>query len=81
MDCNPIIQRDNSQNSSLKLLDSAPKPIAVPLLRLASQWLFQNLNAPFLLQIGTFTQNFVLEIFREPVLWHCQRIARFRSHD
>jgi hypothetical protein len=67
MNCDLVFQRDNSQNSSLKFLNLAPKPTSVSLLQFASQRLFQNSDAPFLLQIGTLAQNFLLKIFREPV--------------
>ena len=79
MNRNFVLQRDNSQNSSLKLLDFAPNPITVSLLQFASQRFLQNSNAPFFLQIGTLAQDFLLKIFRELVFWHLQRITRFPS--
>ena len=81
MNRNLVIQRDNSQNFTLKLLDFARIPKPVPLLRFTSKRILQNLDAPLLFQIGSLTQYLVLEIFREPVLWHRQRIARFSSDD
>ena len=79
MNRNFVLQRDNSQDSSLKLLDFAPKPIPVSVLLFASQRFLQNSNAPFLLQIVPFAQDFLLKIFRELVFWHLWRITRFPS--
>ena len=79
MNRNLVLQCDNSEDSPFKLLDPAPEPISISLLRFASQRFFQNSNAPFFPQIGTFPQDFLLKIFREFVFWHLQRITRFFS--
>jgi hypothetical protein len=57
---NFILQRDNSQDSSLKLLDFSPKSIPVFFLRFTSQRLLQNPNAPFFpydIQLITTNEN------------------------
>ena len=65
-----ILKRDHSQVAILKLGDLSPKTVAVPFLSFRADRRVKYSNAPFLLQIGTLAQNLLLEIFREPVLWH-----------
>ena len=79
MNGNFVFQRDDSQNSSLKFLNFAPKPMPISFLRFAFQRLFQDSNAPFFLQIRTLAQDFVLKIFGEPVLRHVYKIPRLAS--
>jgi hypothetical protein len=67
---NLILERDDSQKSSLELVDLASKSIPVSLLDLASQRLFQNSNAPFLFQIWPLAQDLLLEILGKPIFRH-----------
>ncbi len=70
MNRNLVLQCNNSQNSSLKLLNFAPEPIPVSLLSFTSEWVLQNPDAPLFLQIRTLAQNLFLEIFGKLVLRH-----------
>ena len=70
MNSNLILERDDSQKSSLELVDLASKSIPVSLLDLASQRLFQNSNAPFLFQIWPLAQDLLLEILGKPIFRH-----------
>jgi hypothetical protein len=45
------------------------------LLRFGSERRFYDTNTPFFFQIGTFSQDFLFEIVREPVLAHGFKIA------
>jgi hypothetical protein len=60
---NLVFEGDNPQNFASKLFDSAPEPISVLFLALGSDWILQNLNAPFLPKIWPFAQNFILKIW------------------
>jgi hypothetical protein len=60
---NPVFKGDNPQNFARKLFNTAPESIAIPFLGLCSDWILQNLNAPFLFKIGPIAQNFILKIW------------------
>ena len=57
-----VFERDNPQNFGSKLFYSSPEPIAVSFLWFDSDWILQDLNAPFLFKVWPLTQNFILEI-------------------
>ena len=62
MDGDLVFQSDNPQDSSSKLLNPAPESPPIVFLPLHSDGILQNLNAPFLLEIGPFTQYFIFKI-------------------
>ena len=53
-----VFEGDNPQNFASKLFDTPPESEAVPFLALSSDWILQNLNAPFLPE----TRPFALEL-------------------
>ena len=70
MDRYLVFERHDSQHSSLKLLYLSPEPVAVSLLRFASQWILENSNASFFLEVRTFLQHFLLEVVGKLVRGH-----------
>ena len=73
MDGDLFFQSDNPQDSSSKLLNSAPESPPIVFLPLHSDGILQNLNAPFLLEIGPFTQYFIFIIRGVLVLDHIKK--------
>ena len=65
-----VFEGDNPQNFASKRFDTPPESIAVPFLGLCSDWILQNLNAPFLFKIWPFAQNFILKIWGVLVMCH-----------
>jgi hypothetical protein len=53
-----VFDGDNPQNFASKLLDTPPESIAVPFLGLCLDWILQNLNAPFFVEMWPFAKNF-----------------------
>jgi hypothetical protein len=70
-----VFKGDNSQDSAFKLLDSQPESPTIAFLRFDADRVLQNLNAPFFLKIGPFTQHFILKIQGVFVLCHMKIYA------
>jgi len=70
MDGDLVFKGDNPQDSSSKLLNPPPESPPIAFLPLDSDGILQNLNTPFLLKIGPFTQYFILKIRAVLVLCH-----------
>ena len=72
-----IRQSYNPECEIVELLDSTPKPNPIVVLNLDPDGVFDDPNAPFLLQVRTFTQNLVLKTGRELVVRHLVCYERF----
>ncbi len=80
MNRHSVVQGNNSQVTTFQFGYRRPKSVAILLLWLRSNRVVENTDTPFLLQIWTLSQNFLLEIIREPVLCHAPRIAQSCRH-
>ena len=65
-----IFKGNNSQVSTAKFWHSGPKPVSIMLLRFRLNGIFQYMYAPFFLQIGAFSQNFLFKITRKFIFDH-----------
>ena len=75
MDGDFVFKGDNPQDSAFKLLDSTPESLTIAFLRFDADRILQNLNVPFSLKIGPFTQHFILKIQGVFVLCHMKIYA------
>ena len=67
MNSHLIFKRDNTQYATFEFVNIAPEPEAVVILNLRAKRVLDNSNAPFLLEIWPFSQDFLLEILSELV--------------
>jgi hypothetical protein len=65
-----IFERNDAQETAFKLLNRGPEAVPVMLLPLNSQRMFQDPDAPFLPDIGSFSQHLIFKIPRELVVQH-----------
>ena len=70
MYCNPIAKGYHTQNSAFKFINPSPESDSPILLSLHTQRIFNNPNAPLLLQIRTLPSNFILKVFGEGISGH-----------
>ena len=70
MDGDFVLEGYHPQHAPLQFFDPSPEPIAVLLLPFASDRVFQNPDAPLLLEIGALPQHLILEVGREPIRRH-----------
>ena len=70
MYCNPVGQSYHSENAVIELFDSSPEPDSAVALNPHANWMLDYPNTPFLFQIGTLTQDFILKIVRKLVIRH-----------
>jgi hypothetical protein len=70
-----VLQCDYSQDTIVKFRYGSPKTKPILLLGLTPNRIFQDLNAPFLFQIGTFPQDLVLEVVGEFVRLHIMELS------
>jgi len=73
-----IIEGDDSQESSLQFRYLCPEAMAIVLLCLRTNRFLHNTNAPFLLQIWTFSEHLIFKIISESILRHRPRIPQLR---
>lgn len=73
MNCDLILQRDNPQVSAAKLRADGPKAIAVGFLSFRANWILDDSNAPFFLQIWALPEYFILKVFGKPVHRHVKK--------
>jgi hypothetical protein len=59
----------------LQLVDRVSEAKSVVLLRFSPERGFYDTNTPLIFQIGSFSENLLFEIVREPVLAHNAKIA------
>jgi hypothetical protein len=67
-----VLEGYHPQHAPPKLVDPSPEPIAVLLLRFTSERVFQNSDAPLLLEIGALPQHLILEVGSEPIRRHAR---------
>lgn len=65
-----VLKRDHSQDAIVKFGNRSPEAKTILLLGFTPNRIFQDLNAPFLFQIGTFAQDLVLEVGSELIGSH-----------
>jgi hypothetical protein len=70
VDSDFVREGHHPQHAPLQLCNLSPEPIAVFLLRFASDGILQNPDAPLLLEIGALPQDLILEVGREPIRRH-----------
>ena len=69
---NLVLQGDDPQDSVPKLFNTTPESGSVSFLALNPDRIFQYLDAPFLLKIRPFPQNFILKICGVLVACHTE---------
>mgnify|MGYP003395090155 CR=1 FL=1 len=67
------LKRDYPQVSTIKLQNLAPESVPISFLWLRAQGVVENPGAPFLLQVGAFAQDLLLEVFGESVADHLRQ--------
>ena len=70
MYCNPVAESYHPENVIFKIFDTAPEPYATIMLDLDAEGMFNDPNAPFLLQIRALAHYFILKIRGEVVARH-----------
>lgn len=74
MYCNSVSESYNSENAIIKFFHSSPEAHSGITLNFDAERIFDNLNAPFFLQIRALTQNLMLEISSVFVLRHALNV-------
>jgi len=69
-----VCQSNDAQDSTVEITHCSPESKAVGWLKFDAQWMLDDSNAPFLLEVWAFSQHFIFEIRRESVQ---MRIAQF----
>jgi hypothetical protein len=72
----PIFQCNHAEDLTAQFLDLAPIPESVVLLRLEPDRVLADTDAPVLLQLGAFSQDFVFEVARECIVCHAHMIRQ-----
>ena len=73
-----VRQRNYTQHLAFEFLYLPPKPKPVVLLLLGLEWMPADTYTPFLLQVRTLPQYFVLKVIGESVVAHVSNNTRFR---
>ncbi len=70
MNCLFIFERHNPQYGAFYLFDYSPKSETVILLRFHFDRIFANADTPFLLEIRSFPEHFIFEVFCKSISFH-----------
>ncbi len=70
MNSDAIIESNYPQVPSMHFRNRAPETVSIPFLLLYTERVFDNSDTPFPFKVRPLSENFLKEIFGEPIFGH-----------